>query len=158
MTDFRPLVVGSLPAQDMPDTIARACEYFVVLGWPGSVPRRSDVMPEDMARFLPYVNMVEVIRDGADIIDFRYRLVGTAQIEKAKATVAGKTVLEAFEEPARSQIFANMLTCVLGPNVVRYKIALPHKHRDHISSERYYFPLRGDGDSIDFILQTHAYE
>ena len=135
-----------------------ACTYFLGLGWPAMVPRRTDVMPEDMAPFLPYVNLVEVLRDGADIVDFKYRLVGTAQIEKAKATVAGKTVLKAFEEPARSQIFANMLACVLGPGVVRYKIPLPHQNRDHIFSERYYFPLRGKSNSVDFILQTHAYE
>lgn len=158
MSSFNPETLDELPPEDGAHTIRLACEYFMDLGWPKSVPRRADVEPADMVAFLPYVNLVQVIWEDEEIADFRYRVVGTKQVENAQTDISWKTVAEAFDEPFRTPIFLNMMSCATGPNVVRYKTPMPHQERGHIASDRVYLPLLGNGSRVEFILQAHGYD
>jgi hypothetical protein len=64
------------------------------------LPTRRDVDPAEFADILPYVFMVDVLRDP---LDFRFRLAGTNFREVAGLEVTGKRIAEVFPDDSAAR-------------------------------------------------------
>jgi hypothetical protein len=55
------------------------------------------------------------------------------------------------------RILSNMRAVVEHKAPVYDRFPIPHPGRDYIDSERIYFPLASDGDTVDMLILIHAY-
>jgi hypothetical protein len=131
-------------------------DYLHGIAPPARLPSRHHVEPPAFGRLLPFINLVDVERDGEDL-RFRFRLVGTAQSIVAGREITGKYVEEAVLPEYVYRIRANMALAVARGMPVYDAFAMPHPGREFIQTERVYFPLASDGTTVDMILILNAY-
>lgn len=123
---------------------------------PGRLPGRRHFDPVEVPRLLSCLNLVEVLRDEPDL-RFRYRLHGTRQTDLAGRDITGLTVEEAVHPPFIGRINGNMrLTCQTRRPVYD-RFPMPHPERECIDSERVYYPLAADGETVDMLLILNGY-
>jgi len=68
------------------------------------MPRRSDIDPAELVRFLPALMIVDVVADDRRYV---YRLVGTKECEARGRDPTGRPVGEAFIGSSRETVLAN---------------------------------------------------
>jgi len=117
---------------------------------------RRDIDPCDFVPNLQLINLVDVVRE-PDRLRFRFRLVGSAQSDMAGREITGLFVDDAVLPQFVDRIVANMRTVVETGRPVRDRFPMPHPNRDFIDSERVYFPLAADGETVDMILIACIY-
>lgn len=118
------------------------------------MPRRADLDPAELKRFLPYIMLVEVT---ADARRFVYRLVGTAEVEARGNNPTGRAVGEAaFGAPDEAVGTYDY--------VVRNKA--PYCHRDPYegpdgemeTEDIVYLPLCDEHGAVNMVLVfSHSY-
>ena len=135
---------------------ARVRDYLLKVAPAGRLPGRQHVDPAVIRDLLPMVNLVDVVRD-KDRLRFRFRLVGTEQTEKAAREITGKFVEDAVVPEFVDRITGNMRTVVEQRAPLYDRFPMPHPKREFIDSERIYFPLATDGESVDMILIVNGY-
>lgn len=69
-----------------------------------SMPSREDIDPQELKQYLPYITMVDVVRDERRFV---YRLVGTAEVEVRGCDPTGKGVADAFFAASADEALAN---------------------------------------------------
>jgi hypothetical protein len=124
---------------------------------PGLLPGRQHIDPVALRAVLPFVNLVDVERDAASGLRFRFRLVGTVQTTAAGREISGKYLEEAVEPKYLERIRANMTAAVEQRRAIYDRFNMPHPDRDFIDSERIYFPLARDGVTVDMLLILNLY-
>jgi hypothetical protein len=122
----------------------------------GRLPGRQHIDPPAFGRLLPFINLVDVERQGDDV-RFRFRLVGTAQTIVAGREVSGRYVEEAVLPEYVYRIRANMALATARGAPVHDSFAMPHPGREFIETERVYFPLASDGVTVDMLLILNGY-
>jgi hypothetical protein len=122
----------------------------------GKLPGRQHVDPIEIPRLLPYLSLVDVVRD-ARRLRYRFRLVGTDVVAKTATDVTGKWVEEAFPAEAAAAIIRayDGVVATRTPHHWANVMAVPG--REHIHFERIVFPLAGDGETIDMLIGVHAF-
>ncbi len=119
----------------------------------GRLPSRRDIDPAEMVRLLPYIMLIDVIRPGPK---FKYRLVGTGEVNHRGFDPTGKTLEEAYSGLDGDYCDGNY----------RY-VATSGKHLFDTSPERtnmgnmadvqvLFVPLAGDGKTVDMIMVYSA--
>jgi hypothetical protein len=131
-------------------------DYLRSIASPGRLAGRTLIDPPSFGRLLPFINLVDVERQGDDV-RFRFRLVGTAQSIVAGREITGKYVEEAVLPEYVYRIRSNMALATARGMPVYDAFAMPHPGREFIHTERVYFPLASDGASVDMILILNAY-
>jgi hypothetical protein len=131
-------------------------DYLKRVAPPGRLPGRQHIDMGLLQDVLRFVNFVDVLRDGTGL-RFRFRVIGAVQGVIAGRDITGKTVEEAVLPAFVERIRHNMTTAVERRAPVYDAFAMPHPARDFIDSERVYYPLARDGETIDELLILNAY-
>ena len=134
----------------------RVRDYLQTVAPPGRLAGRQHFDPGALRDLLPLINLVDVIRD-KDRLRFRFRLVGTEQTEKAAREITSQFVEDAVTPEFVDRITANMRTVVEQRAPFYDRFPMPHPKREFIDSERIYFPLASDGETVDMILIVNGY-
>ena len=131
-------------------------DYLARVSRPGRLPARQHIDLLDLNHVLPFVNLVDVERDNGGL-RFRFRRVGAVQTQMAGREITGLTVEDAVLPAYVDRILSNMRAVVECKAPVYDRFPIPHPGREHIDSERIYFPLASDGDTVDMLILIHAY-
>ena len=131
-------------------------DYLAQAAPPGRLPGRRQIDPLRFGALMPKVNLVDVVRaDGR--LRFRFRLVGTVQTQMADREITGKFVEDAVLPAFVERILGNMRAAVERKAPVYDRFPMPHPGRGEIDSERVYFPLAADGETVDMLLILNHY-
>jgi hypothetical protein len=132
-------------------------DYLVRMAPAGKLPGRQHIDPVDLGpRLLPFINLVETVWDDGEL-RFRYRLVGTQQTAAAGREITGKFVEDAVLPAYVARIKRNMRVVVYSRTPIYDTFPMPHPQREFIQTERVYFPLATDGETVDMILIVNGY-
>ena len=131
--------------------------YLASVAPEGRLPGRQHVDPCALRDVLALVNIVDVERDGQEM-RFRFRLVGGRQTEAAGRSITGLTVEEAVVPEVAPRIVANMRQVVEARLPLYDRFPMPHPDRHFIDSQRMYYPLASDGETVDKILILNGYD
>src|SRR5690606_1565782 len=115
------------------------------------LPGRQDIDPLDIPELLPHITMIDVVR-GDDALRFRFRLVGTANVQIAGREHTGAFIEEVFEPAQVAQ-----LREIYGTIVATRE---PHFWRAHLGAAggppvdyaRLMVPLATDGKTVDLLM------
>lgn len=122
---------------------------------PNGLASKQDVDPTRFPEMMPFINLVDVMHDGE--IRFRFRLVGGEQNRRAGRFIAGQFLEDAVLPDYLGRIRANMEACVKAQLPVYDRFPMPHPDRSFVDSERVYFPLSRDGETVDTLLILNGY-
>jgi len=131
--------------------------YMARMAPDGGLPGRQHIDPCDFPKLLSLINLMDVERKGADV-RFRYRLVGEDQTRAAGRNITGMVVEEAVEPRLVPRINANMRKVLTTRMPVYDRFPMPHPDRQFIDSQRMYYPLASDGETVDMILTLSGYD
>ena len=117
----------------------------------GHLPARRHIHPADFKRYLPAVNLIDVIRDGQGGIDYRVRLAGTGLYGVYGQEITGKN-LQAAYGGAADYWRAELDKVVLGrkPGVGVHSLAW--RGLGHLSVVWLRLPLASNGREVDMIF------
>ena len=121
----------------------------------GRLPGRQHFDPLDVPELIGFINLVEVHRNGR--LRFRFRLHGTVQTDAAGRDVTGLFVEDAVIPEFVGRINGNMTMVVERKRPVYDRFQMPHPNRRYLDSERVYYPLAADGETVDMILILNGY-
>ena len=112
-------------------------------------PARADILPEEIARLLPYVMLVDVLDEGRH---FRFRLIGTDVAIGVDPT--GKLQHEELPEGIyRDHITALFRRGAAGPGALYSRSSYDYTRVEGPRSvSRLFMPLAGDGETVDMML------
>ena len=131
--------------------------YLARVAPPGLLPGRQHIDPCDFPKVLGLINLMDVEREGADL-RFRYRLVGEEQTRAAGRNITGMIVEEAVVAGLVQRVNANMTKALATQRPVYDRFPMPHPDRQFIDSQRMYYPLAGNGTTVDMILTLSGYD
>ena len=135
---------------------ARMRDYLAGVAPPGKLPGRQHIDPLAIRALLSFTNLVDIERtDGK--VRFRFRLIGTLQSTAAGREISGKYLEDAVLPEYLERIRSNMMAAVESREAVYDRFGMPHPGRDFIDTERVYFPLARDGETVDMLLILNAY-
>jgi len=118
---------------------------------PGRLPGRRDLDPLDIPRLLPWLFLVDVLREAPDALDFRYRLIGTSNNRLVGVDATGRRLAEAFRPAAAAAIHRHYATTVTLGEPTFWRTDVPVQERSFITCFRGVFPLAGDGETVDML-------
>lgn len=122
---------------------------------PGRLPGRKDFDPVEVPQLLSSLNLVDVVP--GEPPRFRYRLHGTLQTEIAGRDVTGLFVEDAVTPPFVARINGNMRLACTSRLPVYDRFPMPHPERESIDSERVYYPLAADGETVNMLMILNGY-
>lgn len=131
-------------------------DYLAGVAPPGKLPGRQHVDPLAIRTLLSFTNLVDVERVYGKL-RFRFRLVGTLQGTAAGREISGQYLEDAVLPEYLDRIRANMTLAVQSREAVYDRFGMPHPGRDFIDTERVYFPLARDGETVDMLLILNGY-
>jgi hypothetical protein len=131
-------------------------DYLARASPPGRLPGRQHIDLLDLKQVLPFVNLINVEREKAGL-RFRFRRVGAVQTQMAGREITGLMVEEAVLPAYVDRILSNMRAVVEHKAPVYDRFPSPHPGREYIDTERVYFPLAADGETVDMLILVHAY-
>ncbi len=112
-------------------------------------PRRRDIDPVDFKRLLPSILLVDVLEDP---LDFRYRVVGTAEVARRRRDPTGKSVATHYYGPNRE----DALDCYRDVHATCRPHYDPRPYRtesgDYSREETLFLPLCEQGRRVSQIL------
>lgn len=123
----------------------------------GRLPGRQHIDPLDFRNLISFVNLVDVEREQGEI-SFRYRLVGEEQTRRAGRETTGLLLKDALIPALVPRVRSNMSQVLVTRKPVFDSFPMPHPDREFIVSQRMYYPLARDGETIDMLLILHGYE
>jgi hypothetical protein len=118
------------------------------------MPRRADLDPLDIPRFLPDICLVDVVPDERKYV---YRLIGTNEVAMRGRDPTGLPVGEGYFGTSAQSVFLNYdgVTQTRAPRLDRD----PSITRDNrfIQHESIFLPLSDDGQTVNMILVFTVY-
>jgi hypothetical protein len=120
-------------------------------------PRRDDIRPEEIVDLLPFVFMVDVLQ-GAQGLDYRFRLVGTA-IAAVEGEITGCLMSEMFSDRQNYRVMWQQYHDAVEGEIRVRRETLRWQDRDHIHYEVILVPLEGEAGTVDILIGlAHAQE
>ena len=117
----------------------------------GGYPRRADVVPEEILKLLPYIFMLDVLKDEQGSLDFRFRLVGTAIME-IEGEHTGKLLSGMFPDREAYKVLWRQYNDAAAGNVwVRHE-TLRWQGRDHLHYEVILAPLQDEAGGVTMLI------
>jgi hypothetical protein len=118
------------------------------------MPRRADLDPLDIPRFLPDICLVDVVPDARRYV---YRLIGTNEAAMRGRDPTGLPVGEGYFGTSKESVFLNYdaVTRTRAPRLDRDP-SITSDHR-FIQHESIFLPLSEDGQSVTMILVFTVY-
>jgi len=139
----------------MSDLIERGLDYWDSKRAGRRMPARRDIEPTEILDLLPYVVLIDVVRDP---LDFRYRLVGTAVAARIGHDRTGERFSVLFQQSDGSEAWKTALRILEEKRPIVSHIAYVgfnrwiHNYRD-IS-----MPLSEDNDVVNMIFGVLQFE
>lgn len=136
------------------DSLVRQTHGF----WRGLVeapvlPARSDFTPSDIPRpVLPWLFIMEVLREPDGQLDYRYRLAGTNNVSVVSRDPTGKRASEIFKNGDRAFMLRSFDATVVEAKPTFWNAAVPHDRLEKIELWRGLFPLAEDRKTVDTLL------
>ncbi|QDO96129.1 PAS domain-containing protein [Ferrovibrio terrae] len=131
-----------------------AFEYWAAKCGSRPMPSRADLDPAEIKPLLPYLILMDVLRDAKPgwTLDFRYRLIGTVTDAMMNARYTGKWMSELPHQQPDSRIWQNLasVTDTRQPHISRVPYVGPHK--DFMSVVDLVMPLSADGTSVNMLF------
>ena len=130
----------------------RLADYLAAKAPPGKLPGRQHIDPTEIADILPFVMLMDVIREGSGEPRYRVRLMGTEVVAVQGSDGTGKFVDEILTDPEGAEVirrYAEVLR-THEPQYRRGVVATPG--RKHMHYERLAFPLARDGETVDMLM------
>jgi hypothetical protein len=112
------------------------------------LPARSDFLAEELARWMPYVALIDV---EAQPLRFRLRLIGTMINAYDGADYTGRYMDEVLEPGVSAYILGQYERCVAERRPQRISYRGLYRHSPAFV-EKLYLPLSRNGDAIDKLL------
>ena len=136
------------------DCLRQALAYWESKRRGRRMPARRDLDPIEMPRLLPWVLLLDVLRDPLDI---RYRLVGTEVVAIARRDFTGARFSALPGKGPDSVVWDNCMTVVRSR--APFSRLPPYEGpRDDIErGQNLLLPLSSDGVDVDMIFQVIAY-
>lgn len=132
---------------DLSGAAKEFADYWAALPKLDCVPRRRDFDPASLPAILPSFVILEVENPES----VRFRLAGTAEVERYGQEVTGRNYLDfvpAARRPKAYAAFRNMLDCPCGMLAIIYSTA---SSGEPFLNEALGFPVRGQGDQVNLI-------
>lgn len=120
-----------------------------------SMPSRRDIDPVEIPRLLPYVMLVDVLRDP---LDFRYRLIGTEVRDILRGDYTGKRYTEVPGKGPGSTVWSNYETVVMRKAPVLCTPPYVGPDRQLRRCDSLLMPLSDDGAAVNMVLNVIAIE
>jgi hypothetical protein len=115
------------------------------------LPGRADIDPLDIPDLLPHISMLDVVReDGA--LRFRFRLVGTANVQIAGREHTGAFIEDVFEPADVAQLQTIYRTIVETREPHFWQIRLGTMGNPAAHYARLMVPLATDGLTVDLLM------
>ncbi len=135
-----------------------ALEYWEEARGARFAPCRADIQASRFRAQLRHMQFIDVVRDGGHERHFRYRMVGTQLVENFGSEFAGKFVNDLFDGEKRR--FLNELYHSICD---ARRPMFVHCHYRAIKglvfkSNRLYFPLSEDGETVSMIMGVLLFE
>jgi hypothetical protein len=133
--------------------IARFFEYWLLIAPPGRLPGRQHFDPLDIVDLMPRVWLLDVVR-GATGPRFRYRLVGTREVQTLERDVTGRWLDEAHPHltvTANGSARFHHIADTGKPTYPKGPVTFVH-HKDDRIVENCILPMARDGASVDMIV------
>lgn len=118
------------------------------------MPLRTDVDPLELKPYLGSLNLIECL---PELVDFRYRLIGTNVVAAYGRDSTGKTVRELYgvSDPDYCAFLLEVYRAVATKRtVVRLKATLRPVHREYRLADSLLLPLAGPDGSVGRILNA----
>lgn len=132
--------------------VRRFMEYWLSIAPAGALPGRRHFDPLQIHHLMPHVWMLDVVR-GAGPPRFRYRLVGTKEVETLERDVTGKWFDEVHAANVNMTVTQDRFRHMVDERVATYRkgrVVLAHR-KDHQVVENCMVPLASDGANVDVI-------
>jgi hypothetical protein len=134
--------------------LRQAFEYWTAKCGGRPMPARADIDPAEIKPLLPYVILMEVLRDAKPgwPLDFRYRLIGTVTDAMMNARYTWKCMSDLPHQQPDSRIWQNLarVTEARKPYISRVPYVGPHK--DFMSVVDLVMPLSPDGETVNMLF------
>ncbi len=147
--------VGGVPPADCDARIRRLYDYWrSIHPADGGLPGRRHVEPLHLPELLRWLCLVDIQREP---LRFRYRLIGTGQVQAMRRDLTGQWIDAALPGFERSAGYADFAAVAAGD--IRYRRGapdIPLENGDALM-ERLLLPLARDGRSVDMILGMTLY-
>ncbi len=130
----------------------RFADYLASKAPPGKLPGRQHIDPLEIPDLLPFMMLIDVVRQQAGPSRYRLRLVGTEvvgiqggdntgrYVEDVLTAEEGEGIRQGYDEIVRSK----------QPEYRSGVVATPG--REHVAYERVAFPLAADGEHVDMLI------
>jgi hypothetical protein len=119
-----------------------------------SMPSRADLEPAEIKPLLPYLILMDVLRDAKPAwpIDFRYRLIGTVTDAMMNARYTGICMSDLPHQQPGSRIWQSLerVTTTHAPHINRVPYVGPHK--DFMSVVDLVMPLSDDDTQVTMLF------
>jgi hypothetical protein len=136
----------------------RLLDYWRSKAPAGGLPSRRDIDPVEMgAKLLPWLVLYDVVWEHARP-RFRFRLVGTGNVERYGRDATGKWFEEAYQgDILESQVATFTAVAESGaPDFSRRR--LPLENKQFIEYERLILPLASDGRQVDNLIALMIFD
>jgi hypothetical protein len=136
-------------SDDVPPGLQPLMRYWDEKRGSRRMPRRPDIDPVEMVRFLPALMIVDVVADDRRYV---YRLVGTREVEARGRDPTGRPVGEAFLGSSRENVLANYERVRLTgqPHIDLETVVTNNNRLDN--SHVVFLPLSEDDETVSQIL------
>jgi len=115
----------------------------------GRLPARRDFPPEDLARWIGYVSLVDVDRERQD---FRWRLIGTRIAKQMGRDVSGKYFAEIYGAAVLEGYQDAYMTAVNSRTPAYFRGDLEFVDRGFRHFRSVHLPLAKNGQDVDMLL------
>lgn len=119
------------------------------------MPKRAEIEPSDITRFLPGVLLVDVRQDP---LEFIYRLVGTREVEARGNDPTGRRVGEAFFGNSSDDVLENYRRVVASGSYLYDLDKFNSPGGRFVQDESLFLPLSTTGEGVGQILVYSHYE
>lgn len=120
----------------------------------GFLPKRKDIDPIELGQALiPWLFTLEVLRDGP-ALDFRFRLVGTANVRLVGRDATGMLASDIFRDGDRMMIKSSFDQTVEMGEPTYWRAKIPHEQDFPVSVYRALYPLADNGGFVDNLVCT----
>jgi hypothetical protein len=144
----------SPPKSDMPSgsPVLDPADYLLPLADTDRMPARSSIDPSLIdPTLLPWIFMVDVLED-KEILDYRYRLAGTSNVQLVGREPTGKLASDIFGDKDRAFMMETFHVTVHEKQPTFWHGAVPHEKYGSIGVVRGIFPLSNDGENVDILI------
>jgi len=118
----------------------------------GQIPARAEIDPLELgASLIPWIVLLDVIRSGEEL-DYRYRLLGTANVNLLGIDRTGERLSDNLDAADVATIRTSFDDVVLTGKPVFTMAGLPHKRDFLVTVYRAFYPLAGDGVTVNMVI------